>query len=115
MSTDEGKWTGREPCPEAAGPAGLCRQEQSAGSGAGSVLRDGSCCGARGHLGLRELQGAAHGAESSCFRPGSSAWRAHAGLAGSCLEACKVTYNIWNPQVYRLSADSQAWRRTAGL
>lgn len=90
-------------------------QEQCAGSGAGSVLRDGCSCGARGHLGLREVQGAAHGAEGSCFRPGSSAWRDPAGWTGFWLEACKVMCSTWNLQVSRLSANSQVWRRTAGL
>lgn len=86
-------------------------QEQSAGS----VVRDGCCCGAEGHLGLREVQGAAHRAESGCFRPGSSAWNDHAGLAGSWLEARKVMCNTRNPQICRLRADSQMWKRTAGL
>lgn len=90
-------------------------QEQTAGSGGSSAVRDGCCWGARGHLGLRKVQGAAHGAESSCFRPGSSARRDHAGLAGSWLETCKVMCNTWNLQVYRLRAHSQAWRRTACL
>lgn len=110
---DEGKWTGRDLHPEAAEPAGLCMAGAVCRQWCCSVVRDGCCCGARGHLGLREVQGAAHGAESSCLRPGSSAW-GH-GLAGSLLEACKVMCNVWNPQVYRLSADSQAWRRTVGM